>query len=148
MAMMSSNKIIRSLCWFAEAPDSHIVEELDNISAVLLKQGFAVQTRRVCFQKADIKALNSWGFDEPLYLSVGSLDAESARGQLDDLLKVPHLGFNLDLTSGVNNVDVDMLFRMVRDEPAKTFHFAYTFHNLLSSPFFPASNFIFESKCR
>jgi hypothetical protein len=139
--IVSLNKIIRSLCWFSEAPDSLVLEELDDLSAELVEKGFEVQTRRVCFKEADIKALSSWGVDEPLYVSVGSLDSESARGLHGDFLRIPNLAFNLDLTSGVRAADVEILLRTVRDEPAKTFYFAYTFHNRPSSPFFPSATF-------
>ena len=51
------------------------------------------------------------------------------------------MSLNLDLTDGVTAHHVDMLLRIIRDAPAKTFQFAYTFHNRPSSPFFPSATF-------
>jgi hypothetical protein len=135
-------KIIRSLCWFAESPsDTGIPDRLNEIEDRLNTQGFLIQTKRVCFGKARITDLQAWQNDPSLYLSVGSLDIASLRGQIGDFLRAKNVSFNLDLTDDVAPGHVDVLQRIIREAPAKTFNFAYTCHNRPSSPFFPSATF-------
>lgn len=138
---MSSDKIIRSLCWFAETPSAAVLKSLDEAALRLMECGYEVQSRRVCFKKADIRVLDSWERDERVYISAGTLDAVRAEEQIRHFLKTPNIAFNLDLTSGISAADVDLLLHIVRKAPDKTFHFAYTFNNKPSSPFFPSATF-------
>jgi hypothetical protein len=138
----AENKVIRSLCWFAESPqDLHVPGEISRAEALLKEHGYTVQTRRICFNDSRIRSLESWGNDEDLYLSVGGLNSEAAREEIGDFLRAGNLSFNLDLTTGVGPADVDVLFRIIREKPEKTFQFAYTFHNQPSSPFFPSATY-------
>ena len=136
-------KIIRSLCWFAEAPlpAAEIVDQLSAIEATLCEHGYLVQTKRVCFNNTRIEDLQSWGDSAPLYLSVGTLDIESFTDQIADFLRADNVSLNLDLTDGVDAHHVDALLRIIQDAPAKTFQFTYTFNNRPSSPFFPSAAF-------
>jgi uncharacterized protein len=135
-------KIIRSLCWFSEYPSiAGISDQLNEIEGKLSENGYLVQTKRVCFSKARVNELNQWGNADSLYLSVGSLSMDSFAEELEDFLHTQNVSLNLDLTDGVTAHHVDMLLRIIRDAPAKTFQFAYTFHNRPSSPFFPSATF-------
>jgi hypothetical protein len=136
------NKIIRSLCWFAESADLHILDELARLDSLLTRHGYEIQSRRVCFRNMPIKALESWGSqEEGLYLSVGSLSLDDARLQLGDFLRASNVSFNLDGTRGIGPSEVELLLRIIHEAPAKTFLFAYTFHNRPSSPFFPSATY-------
>jgi hypothetical protein len=138
----AENKVIRSLCWFAESPQAlHVYEEIYRAEALLKEHRYTVQTRRICFNDSRISSLESWGNDEELYLSVGTLNSKAAREEIGDFLRAGNLSFNLDLTTRVGPADVDVLFTIIREKPEKTFQFAYTFHNQPSSPFFPSATY-------
>lgn len=136
------NKIVRSICWFAENPSiTEVPDQLNEIEDELTGHGYRVQTKRVCFNRARIDALHPWQNTDALYLSVGMLDFESLTEQLSDFLHAGNVSLNLDLTDGVSANHVDVLLQIIRDAPAKTFNFTYTFHNRPSSPFFPSATF-------
>jgi hypothetical protein len=136
------NKVVRSLCWFAESPQAfHVQEEISRAEALLKERGYTVQTRRICFNDSRIRSLASWNNGEDLYLSVGSLKPKAAREEIDDFLHAGNVSFNLDLSAGVDLADVDVLFRIIREKPEKTFQFCYAFRNRPSSPFFPSASY-------
>ena len=131
-------KIIRSLCWFAETPEiTGIPNRLNEIEDTLNERGFLIQTKRVCFNKTRVEDLREWEKTDALYLSVGTLDFRSLKRQLADFLHAGNVSLNLDLSDGAAADHVDVLLRIIREAPAKTFNFSYTFHNRPSSPFFP-----------
>jgi hypothetical protein len=135
-------KIIRSLCWFVETPEINgIPDQLNEIEDKLSAHGYLIQTKRVCFNKTRIDALRQWEKADSLYLSIGTLDFESLKEQLADFINAGNVSLNLDLTDGVTAHHVDMLLRIIKEAPAKTFNFTYTFHNRPSSPFFPSATF-------
>ncbi len=136
------NKIIRSVCWFAENPSaSQVPDQLNEIEAQLIEHGYEIQTKRVCFNRARLDALPLWDRDYGLFLSLGSLDPLSFGPLLDDYLQAGNVSVNLDLTNGVKPKHVEPLFKIIKHKPAKTFNFAYTFQNRLSSPFFPSASY-------
>lgn len=135
-------KIIRSLCWFVETPEiTGIPQQLNEIEGKLGEHGYLVQTKRVCFSKTRIDALRKWENEDPLYLSVGTLDFASLTEQLADFLQAGNVSLNLDLTESVAAEHVNVLLRVIKEAPEKTFNFTYTFHNRPSSPFFPSATF-------
>jgi len=135
-------KIIRSLCWFAENPSiKGVPEQLNEIEETLGQHGFHVQTKRICFNKTRVDELRPWQNTDALYLSIGTLDYKSLTEQLTGFLQAGNVSLNLDLTSGVAANHIDVLRQIVRQAPAKTFNFTYTFHNRPSSPFFPSATF-------
>lgn len=135
-------KIVRSLCWFAENPSvTKIPDQLNEIEDKLGKHGYQVQTKRICFNRTRIDELHSWKNKDSLYLSIGTLNFESLTEQLADFLQAGNVSLNLDLTDGVVDNHVAVLWRIIREAPAKTFNFTYTFHNRPSSPFFPSATF-------
>jgi hypothetical protein len=135
-------KVIRTLCGFTEYPNfAHILDELGLVATRLTERNYEIQTKRICFKETPINRLkNSIGTDD-MYLGVGLLDRNEAQAQLDDFLHSDNISFNLDLTAGVDSQDVEMLLRIVREKPSKTFQFAFTFNNRPSSPFFPSATF-------
>lgn len=140
--VMLEKKIIRSLCGFAEYADfARIRDELVIVGAKLIKCGYEIQTRRVCFAATPIARLKNGVGADDLYFSVGTLDRDETQMQLDDFLCSGNIYFNLDLTAGVDSEDVEVLLRIIREKPSKTFHFAFTFNNRPSSPFFPSATF-------
>ncbi len=135
-------KIIRSLCWFVETPEiTGILDQLNEIETKLNGYGYLVQTKRVCFNQTRIDTLRQWEKPDSLYLSIGTLNVESVTEQLADFLHAGNVSFNLDLSNGVAANHVDVLLRIIKESPAKTFNFTYTFNNRPSSPFFPSATF-------
>jgi len=136
------NKIIRSLCWFAECPSQQgVLDRLKVIDDILCENGYQVQTKRLCFDNASILALQPWEALDPIYLSVGMLTPESFLNQFTDFLQAGNVSLNVDLSHGVAASHVEILLRILQEAPHKTFQFAYTFHNRSSSPFFPSATF-------
>jgi hypothetical protein len=135
------NRIIRSICWFAESTDPRPLDELDRVSAILTGNGYTIQTRRVCFRNMPIASLASWSSDQAVYLSAGGVNREAAWSQLNDFLRTDRVAFNLDATTGIEDPDAEMLLRIISESPANTFRFAFTFNNAASSPFFPSADF-------
>ncbi|MEW6667720.1 MAG: DUF711 family protein [Thermodesulfobacteriota bacterium] len=119
----------------------HILDELAGLESLLRRHGYAIQSRRVCFREVPIKALASWSRHEEIYLSVGTLSLDAAGQQLGDFLRAGNVSFNLDCTRSIGQAEVELLLRIIREAPAKTFLFTYTFHNRPSSPFFPSATF-------
>jgi len=137
---LAGAKIVRTICGFARQPDRHLVCGLRALAQRLEDAGYQVQTQRVCAPLA-VRELDQ-AFDDPaLYLSVGALDRAHARAQLDHFLEARSVAFNLEILDQVEPSDVDLLFRIIRERPAKTFSFAYTFCNPTSSPFFPSAKY-------
>jgi hypothetical protein len=95
----------------------------------------------VCFHKTGIGALGRLETPDALYLSMGTLNFIALAEQFADFLHAGNVSLNLDLTDGVTADHVDVLRRIIKEAPAKTFNFTYTFHNRPSSPFFPSATF-------
>ncbi len=138
---MEQNKIVRSICYFTRGRDAGLLEKLNELERRLSGHGYVVQTRRVCFAGGSVEDADSWTTDGSIHLSAGSLDRRNARAQMDRFLTAGNVAFNLDLSDGVEPGDVDLLFDIIGNAPGKTFHFAYTFNNRGSSPFFPSAAF-------
>ena len=136
---MQHNKIIRSICYFTDTLDRGILEKIENIAAKLESAGYEIQTRRICSKGFGIKDIDSAFNDSSLFLSVGSLNRESARNQFNDFLNAQNVAFHLDLSSGVDPSDPLFLFNAIKKRPDKTFSFTYTFNNAPSSPYFPSA---------
>lgn len=114
---------------------------LDELESRLRDHGYRVQTKRVCFDNTRMDELGEWESTDALYLSIGTLKMASLTEQLPDFLEAGNVSLNLDLTDGVEAHHVDVLLRIIREAPAKTFNFTYTFHNRPSSPYFPSATF-------
>jgi len=73
---------------------------------------------------------------------VGTLSKESALAQLENSCNGKDVNFNLDLTdSEIDKSYVELLFKMIRKAPAKTFSFTYVFNHAHSSPYFPSATY-------
>lgn len=136
---MENNKIVRSICYFTSILDTAILEKLNDVSNRLGIAGYSVQTKRICSHGFAVREISSVLKDSELYLSVGSLDRDSAQNQFYDFLNADNVSFNLDLGSNVYREDTGFLFNIIQNQPGKTFHFAYTFCNTPSSPYFPSA---------
>lgn len=134
-----AERIVRSLCYFSDAPDAAVAERLHELGVRLQEAGFTVQTRRLCGGADNISSLRGLCGDH-LPGCLGTLGRDAASSCLDDFMDAPPLFFNLDPGDGVLEEDVDLLQRIMCEHPAKTFQFAFTFNNAHSSPYFPSAH--------
>src|SRR3989338_261747 len=139
---MDTHKIVRTICYFSDNPSEQTIGKLDEIEDTLIKNGFLVQTKRLCTAKKDIRQLESAVKEESMYLSIGSLNIDEAEAKLDDFCSSRNTAFNIDLTSSIiDKRCVDILFQIIKNKSDKTFLFAYVFHNPPSTPFFPSATY-------
>ena len=138
-----SNKIVRTVCYFSDAPSLKSVGKVDEIAGTLTQRGFLVQTKRVCSPAIDkIIELDSKYANGSYIFGIGSATRDSLLNQLNNLLACRDISFNLDLTEkDITKEDAQILFEIIRNKPAKTFNFTYVFNNPHSSPFFPSGSY-------
>jgi uncharacterized protein len=73
-------------------------------------------------------------------VSIGSAPYEDAIAQLPALYRHEQASLNLDLThERIEARHVELLFRIIRECPSRTFNFTFVFNNVHSSPYFPAA---------
>jgi len=139
---MKSDKIIRSICYFARNPNESTVTELTSIRDVLSSKGFEIQTMRLCSDVENLKQTTFVGGNDKILLSAGSVSYGAIESNDREFLLRPGLSFNLDLTdASIDEKHAALLFELIRVKPEKTFDFAYVFNNPPSSPFFPSANY-------
>lgn len=138
---MDANKIVRTICYFSDNPSEQTVGKLNEVEKTLVRNGFLVQTKRLCSAKKDIRQLESAIKEESMF-SIGSLNVDEAEAKLDDFYTSRNTAFNIDLTSAIiDKRSVDVLFQIIKNKPNKTFLFAYVFNNPPSTPFFPSATY-------
>ena len=132
---------VRSICLFSDTPSSDAAVKLARIERALISHGCSIQTKRY-LAPVEMRVLQRAVSDLQIYLSVGSLSFDQAARQLDTFCELDRMFCNVDLTDELPREDhVDFLYELIRRAPSKTFNFAFTFANALSSPFFPAAAF-------
>lgn len=138
-----TNKIIRSICYFDREPSSESIEKVDKIANNLTERGFLIQTKRVCSPSVDkIIKLDAKYANDSYIFGLGSIQKNELIRRFDDLIVCKDTSFNLDLTGKeIIEEDVEILFKIIRNKPEKTFNFAYVFNNSASSPFFPSGSY-------
>ncbi|MBP9798286.1 DUF711 family protein [Candidatus Woesebacteria bacterium] len=139
---MSSNKYIRSICYFSDNPTAELKDKLDQLSKKLEDKKYVVQTKRICTSGIGAKELDGIFNDPSLYLSLGSLSLNEAQNRLDGVLNTPNTLFNIDLThEKIEQEHVGILFDIIKSNASKTFNFTYVFNNAPSSPFMPSASY-------
>lgn len=132
---------VRSICLFSDTPSSDAIVRLADIERALMSHGCSIQTKRY-LAPVEMRVLQRAVSDPQVYFSVGSLSFDQAARQLDAFCELERMFCNVDLTDDVPREEhVDFLYELIRRAPNKTFNFAYTFTNALSSPFFPTAAF-------
>jgi uncharacterized protein (UPF0210 family) len=77
---------------------------------------------------------------DSLLLSVSTVNFAQVSSYAKSFYAAKDVFFNVDLTAEeITKEHVGLLFNIVRDQPAKTFNFAYVFNNVASSPYFPSA---------
>ncbi|KKS45526.1 hypothetical protein A3J20_00480 [Candidatus Gottesmanbacteria bacterium RIFCSPLOWO2_02_FULL_42_29] len=144
--MVTPKKIIRSICLFTSSPAGSSFDDLQSFRKHLISRSFEVQTLRLC-SPALIKIMEmDKSYSGKGYIfGVGSLTTETINKYLSRLLAGSETHWNLDLTvKEIENEDIQILFKIIKNNPQKTFNFAYVFNNRSSSPFFPSANYLDE----
>lgn len=137
-----SNKIIRSICYFAQNYHPNVETKLQDLSQFLQQKWYIVQTTRICLSDKDSIHTLSNIKNTDLLLNIGTLDYEQALRYMNMFLQIPNLSFNLDLTNeAIEMKHIDLLWDIIKNWAHKTFDFAYVFNNKNSSPYFPSANY-------
>ncbi len=138
---LESNKVIRTLCAFENNITGETLKNLESKKRDLESAGYILQTLRVCPGNMFLQDATSLDLDPSIFISAGTIERSKAEAELDHFLEAENVSFNIEPSGGVIPEDVNLLFRIIKEKPEKTFNFAFTFNNVNSSPFFPSSNF-------
>lgn len=135
-------KIIRSICLFSDEITHTETKKLKEISILLQKNNFTVQTNRICLSSYKSKIDEKTLFDNNLLLSLGTLSFEQLKKNFSDFLSSKIKSVNLDLTKEKISLDhVEFLYEIIEKQPANTFRFTFGFNLPHSSPYFPSAKF-------
>ncbi len=138
--IMSSAKVIRSICVFSSKPNQADVERLDSLATTLESNGYIVQTKRLVSTIDNIDTLVQLSKNGVDYISVGNITISQAQTLLPIFYENDSLSFNIDLAkSDITEGHLDILQDIITTKPSKTFNFTYTFNNSQSSPYFPSA---------
>ena len=119
-----------------------MVTTVDDIAGKLTKQGFAIQTKRICSSSVDaVKRLESTIKDTSYILGVGTIDNQHLNGELPKIMGAKNISFNIDISTSLEKSYIDVLLKIIHERPELTFNFAYVVNSAPSSPFFPSANF-------
>lgn len=143
MSNLSTNKIIRSVCYFSKSPTEELLTFLNSLSDNLTDHNYQVQTKRLVSPDLTKIFLFDKEHSEGDYLfSAGTLPKPVLVEKLNNLLDSNNIYFNLDLTRPeIESSDAEILFEIMKSKPGKTFNFAYVFNNPGNSPYFPSANY-------
>lgn len=137
-----ANEIVRSLCYFANKPDQHTDNKVNDLAKKVTEQGFELQTRRICSPFENPKVLEERISDKTILLAIGQLPWQQALHYLPDFYETETVSFNTDLTAESISINhTEILFNLIKNSPGRTFNFAYVFNNANSSPYFPSANY-------
>ncbi|MEM1134805.1 MAG: DUF711 family protein [Bacteroidota bacterium] len=134
-------KIVRSLCLFAESIDALNIGKLASVREKLLAKGFVIQTERCCIPLKDFALLEAALPNKNLLISIGSCNLKFVIDNFYDFCKAKRTSCHIDITEYLTEAHVDLLFRLMHEAPEKLFQFAFVVNNAPSSPYFPSANF-------
>lgn len=135
-------KVVRTICYFAKEPNLETENKLTDIEKTLKKNGFIIQTKRICSPQKSFLELQNLIKDKLILLSIGSLNFKQTEEKIDEFIKAQNVAFNLDLTNeNITDEHSEILFKIIKNSPASTFSFTYTFNNSVSSPYYPSASF-------
>lgn len=135
------NKIIRTICVFEKSLSEKTNARLEYLADKLEKNGFEVQTKRVCSPSVQ-HIVGADKVNDNYLFGVGALEKSTTKKELNNLLNSKNISFALDLSKNeVKRDDALVLFEIIKKNPDKTFNFAYVFNNPDSSPYFPSGSY-------
>lgn len=135
-------KIIRTICLFTDDIANQDIKKLEKISHLLEKNGFSIQTKRICLSGYKIQINDKELSDKGILLGLGEQALKGLKENFADFLKSENKAINLDLTNeNITAEHADILFEIIKNKPDNTFRFTYGFNLPVSSPYFPSAKF-------
>lgn len=132
-----SQKIVRTVCLFSKQVDELGLSKLNEVVQKLENAGFIIQTKRICSPQ-EFGVIEKQ-VPENVTVSVGKVTFEKITSGLNDFY-VSRDNVNLELAQeNIELKHVKVLFDIIKNAPAKTFNFTYTFNNAGSSPYMPSA---------
>lgn len=140
---MTTNKIIRTICYFTQSPSPETLQLLDKIAEPLVQKGYEIQTKRICSPAVEkVRELDSKFTDNFHCFGIGTQSPQEILNQFDNLYKTKDISFNVDLSQKqIEESDGELLFTIIKNGAAKTFNFTYVFNNQPQTPFFPSASY-------
>lgn len=139
---MRQDRIIRTVCVFAQNPDGSSLQRLDEVVKKMEQNNFQVQTKRIASTIDGLDGLAKLSLEGIEYASVGALNLEQSYRFLPAFYADKALSFNIDLASAeITETHGNLLQEIIKTNAYKTFNFAYTFNNAPSSPYFPSAKY-------
>jgi len=137
------NKIIRTICYFSDNPSEQTISSLDQIAELSTKNGFVVQTKRLCSSNRELVFNLDENHGKEGYLfGLGSTILEDYKQLSAKIIKANNVSLNLELANKeITEQEVGILFNIISQRPSLTFNFTYVFNNEPSSPYFPSGNY-------
>ena len=129
------NKIIRTIALFSAVPTESEIVRLKQLRKRAESAGFEVQTIRLISQNLGFKEFERKIKDPEILLGLGTIDYQKALTSIEEFYRSERIDFN------INSTNPQLLFELMKHQPAKTFHFTYVFENPDSSPYFPSANY-------
>ncbi len=128
---MSSNKIIRTICYFTDDPSPKNIAKIQIVVMQLEAKGYLIQTKRICTTLPNTSSLHLIAKGSVDYTSVGTISYEDANATLPNFLATNNLAFNIDLAAvDIKMKHVDLLFNIIKENPSNTHMFKLTFKRL------------------
>lgn len=135
-------KIIRTICLFADEVSNREIEELRKIALFLEENDFLVQTKRICLSSYKSQVNDKELLDKGILLGLGEQNLPGLEENFVDFLESENKAVSLDLTNENISIEhVDILFKIIENKPGNTFRFTYGFNLPDSSPYFPSAKF-------
>lgn len=135
-------KIIRTICLFRRNISNEDYRILDNICATLEKNGYIIQTKRICLSEYNFEIDDDELLKKNILLGLGSMSLLELKENIKDFIVSNNKNISLDLSKGdIRNKHVDILFKIIQEKPNNTFNFTYGFNIPDSSPYFPSARY-------
>lgn len=136
--------IVRSVCLAVRELTPESMARLDHLVGLLEASDMTVQTRRV-LSPGPIARFRDVFTAHETYFSIGQVSLAGLADQWDDFLLDDRVSCFIDLTESPPTMEhVDMLFRLIKHSPGKTFHLSFSTNTPAGSPFFPTARFELE----
>ncbi len=133
-------KTIRSICYFTKNPNKLTLSKLSDLTSLLKRNGYEIQTTRICSTTDQLDLLKS--LESSSMHSIGTVTLEWMNQNLEKFVNSENLACNIELGhEEITLATVKVLFDIIQKNPAKTFGFTYVFNNANSSPYFPSANY-------
>jgi len=138
--MEGMDKVVRTVCLFRQTVTEQDYKTLSDISSALEKNGFVIQTKRICLAKYDPDINDKELLEKDILLGLSSVTFSGLKKNIEDFIASSNKNINLDLSKeDISSEYVDVLFKIIIESPSRTFNFTYGFNLPTSSPYFPSA---------